>query len=97
MKVTFTAQALQRLVEIEDHISLDNPRAAEALVDKLITRAEALVDGPGIGRLVPEVPQGDLRELIVNSYRIVYRVRAERVEVLTVFEGHRLLDVDEIG
>ena len=32
-----------------------------------------------------------MRELLLGSYRIVYRVAKGGVEVLTVFEGHRLL------
>jgi hypothetical protein len=37
-----------------------------------------------------------LRDLVVGNYRLVYRRRPETVEVLTVFEGHRLLRRDEL-
>jgi len=32
----------------------------------------------------------DVREIFLKSYRIVYRLRDEGIDVLTVFEGHRL-------
>lgn len=43
------------------------------------------------GRRVPELMREDLREILVRSYRIVYRVDGEFVWILTIFEGHRLL------
>jgi plasmid stabilization system protein ParE len=46
---------------------------------------------------VPEISKPDIRELIFKKHRIVYRVNKNNVEILTVFEGHRLLRVDEIG
>jgi hypothetical protein len=38
-----------------------------------------------------------VRELLFKKYRIVSRVKKNTVEILTVFEGHRLLHIDEIG
>ncbi len=43
-----------------------------------------------MGRQLPEVSGSDLRELIDGNYRIVYRVRKKNVEIITVFEAHRL-------
>jgi len=34
---------------------------------------------------------------LYRNYRIVYRLTEKRIDVLTVFEGHRLLCVDELG
>ena len=51
---------------------------------------------PRRGRRLPELPESGLRELIVDNYRIVYRRTPKAVEVLTVFEGHRLLRLDEL-
>jgi len=96
MKVVWTRQAFVRLAEIEDFIALDSPAAAEAHTAKLIARAEALAQFPEMGRLVPELVGSDLRELIEGSYRIVYRIRARRIEVLTVFEGHHLLPAEAL-
>jgi plasmid stabilization system protein ParE len=52
---------------------------------------------PRIGRTAPEISNPDIRELLFKKYRIVYRVNKNTVEILTVFEGRRLLRVDEIG
>ena len=42
------------------------------------------------------MPGAGLRELLVGNYRIIYRITSNTIEVLTVFEGHRLLRDDEL-
>jgi toxin ParE1/3/4 len=44
----------------------------------------------------PETSKLHIRELIVKKYRIIYRLRRDQIEILTVFEGHRRLRIDEI-
>jgi len=56
-----------------------------------------LVDNPRSGRTVPEIGNSDIRELIYRGYRIVYRLNGDRIEILTVFEEHRLLRLNESG
>jgi len=96
MKLLWTKEALQSLMEIDEYISRDNPIAAIDFVDKLITIAETIVDNPKKGRVVPELSLENIRELLFKNYRIVYLVKKSSVEVLTVFEGHRLLKKEEI-
>lgn len=96
MKVVWTKQARIRLAAIEDYIAQDDPVAAERWTGRLVQRAKSLGTFPESGRRVPELPHRPLRELVVGNYRIVYRVGARRVEVLTVFEGHRLLPADDL-
>ena len=94
MKIKWTHEALDRLIEIEEYISKDSPSRAVQFVDQLIEHAEVLSDKPRIGRTVPELANPDIRELVIKKYRIVYRLKANRIEILTVFEGHRLLRAD---
>ena len=97
MRVRWTEQAFARLTDIEDYVAADSPAAAQRLTARLVHRVNTLARTPNLGRRVPELPGSDLRELIEGNYRIVYRVRSPRVEILTVFEGHRpfpLVDVD---
>ena len=84
------------MLEIERFVARDDPRAAARLVDKLIDRGDALTEHPERGRRLPELSESGLRELIVDNYRLVYRRTPNAVEVLTVFEGHRLLRRDEL-
>ena len=96
MKIFWTKEALLRLQEIEEYISRDNPIGAIEFVDKLITVAETIIDNPPKGRIVPELSLENIRELLHQNYRIVYLVKKNSVDILTVFEGHQLLKKDEI-
>lgn len=87
-ELVWSAVALARLTEIRDGVAEKDPRAATRLIRLLIQRAQQLVDFPHLGRTVPELPTGELRELVEKQYRIVYRVRDKTVEVATVFEGY---------
>lgn len=96
MRVVWTEQAWRRLSEIEEFIARDRPAAAAKLIDKLVDRGDALGNHPDRGRKLPEIPASSLRELVVDYDRIVYRKTASAVEILTVFEGHRLLRREEL-
>ena len=52
---------------------------------------ERLGEFPESGRVVPEVSDETLREVITGSYRIVYRVLDEEVVIVAVHHGARLL------
>ncbi len=95
-KIRWTHTAIERLAEIEAYIEQDNPVAASNVVAELIELVQTLSEQPNRGRHLPELWAENVRELIHGNYRIVYRVRLKQVEVLTVFEGHRLLRDDEL-
>jgi|SRR5664280_1369994 addiction module RelE/StbE family toxin len=96
MKIRWSYEALDRLIEIEDYISKDSSVRAIQFVDQLIEYAELLSGKPLMGRIVPELANPDIRELVFKKYRIIYRLKEKRIEILTVFEGHRLMRIDEI-
>lgn len=96
MKVVWTRQARIRLAAIEDYIAQDDEVAAERWAARLVQRTKALGSFPESGRRLPERQGSPLREVVVGNYRIVYRIGAKRVEVLTVFEGHRLLPNEDL-
>lgn len=98
MSVTWSREAGENLVDIEEFIARDSAERAVRFVDALIDHAEAiLADNPRSGRTVPEIGSPNIRELIYRGYRIVYRLNGDRIEILTVFEGHRLLRLNESG
>jgi addiction module RelE/StbE family toxin len=96
MKIVWTNEALKKLIEIEDYIAADSPNRAQEFILNLINRAESLTDYPEAGRVVPEFVLPEIREILLKNYRIVYRIKETRIEILTVFEGHRLLRIEEV-
>lgn len=97
MKIVWTHESLERLINIEDFISKDSPERAIKFVNQIIDHTEKVLSGkPNIGRSVPEIGNLMIRELIFKKYRVVYRLNENIIEILTVFEGHRLLRIDEV-
>ena len=96
MKVIWTKEALERLADIEEFIAKNSPDRAEKFINYLIKRGESISKNPQLGRIVPEISNHQIREIIVKKHRIVYRTGKDNLEILTVFEGHRLLRIDEI-
>jgi len=96
VKIYWTEEGLKRLDEIESYISRDNPGVAREFINKILDKVEILMNQPDIGRVVPELSIEKIREIIYKNYRIVYLVKAEHIEILTVFEGHKQLNREEI-
>ena len=96
MIVIWTDESLEKLSKIEQFIARDSPKRAKNFIDFLIEQGESIAQNPSIGRLVPEISNPMIREIIVKKYRIVYKIKQNRIEILTVFEGHRLLRIEEI-
>lgn len=91
MKVEFSPNAETDLDEIAQYIARDNLQAAERWVDKLVQAARDAANAPLAGRMVPELQDPLIREVLVRKYRIVYRVEPKRIMILSIFEGHRKL------
>lgn len=63
---------------------------AELFVERLIEDTDKLEDHPRSGWRVPEADQrDDIRELIVQGYRIIYRIEADEINILTFIHGSR--------
>ena len=94
--VRWTPQAADDLEAIADFIGHDSPHYAGLFVMDVLKAAERLATFPKSGRMVPETNDPVIREIILGSYRIVYRVARELVEILAVHHGARLLDPDRL-
>ncbi len=95
-QVKWTPQALDDLDAICLFIARDAPQYAYVFADRLFRAAERLEEFPSSGRIVPEFGMEDLREIIIGSYRLIYRLHDGEVQILTVHHGARLLDSGKI-
>ena len=93
-QVVWAPQAIQDVEAIRAHVGRDSPHYADLLVQRLIAAVERLTDNPRSGRVVPELGDESIREVIHGNYRIVYRLRHDVVEIATVFHGARLFRLD---
>lgn len=73
------------------------PDVGTRLVEAIFQRVAALAGYPDRGRVVPEFDQPFLRELIHPPFRVVYRHDSQRVRVVRVWRGERLLQLPPDG
>ena len=89
-KVVFAEQAQRDLKSITAYISKHaGSQTAQRFGNQLIDRALTLAKLPERGRMVPELRQPRIREIIFRTYRIVYRVREHTVEVIRFWHAAR--------
>jgi plasmid stabilization system protein ParE len=91
MRVHWTQNAIEHLVNIYEHIAINSPTYAKRMVDGITRRSEQIAEQPLSGRKVPEYQTEDIRKLIEKPYRIIYRIKADQIDVLAVIHGARLL------
>lgn len=88
MKIRWQRRATLALTTIYAHIAADNPPAANALRDRVLDFVETkLASHPAIGR--PGRVDGTRESVIHPSYVLVYRVKGEVVEILTIRHSAR--------
>lgn len=90
-QVALSPSARRDLWDIVRYISLDSPESAINLGQFLISSTKRLADFPEMGRVVPEFNNPSLREIVVRSYRVIYRVDHgdRRVDVARFWHGAR--------
>jgi len=96
MRVVWAPLALERAAEIARCIAADRPAGAARWIDRLVQIVATLRSQPRRGRRVPELDRDDVREVLHGEYRVIYRVDARRVVILTVRHGRRQFDPREL-
>jgi len=87
--VVWSPQAIRDVESIRAFIAQDSTSYAELVARRIVAAVERLHSFPKSGRIVPERQDPAIREVIVTPYRIVYRLRSEVAEVVTVFRASR--------
>ena len=97
MKVTWSPLAMERVAEIAAYIAEDNATAAGKWIHKVFARVAQLAAFPESGRRLPETPRLDIREVTWGNYRIIYRIQAHQVSILTVRHSKQILPSEDLG
>lgn len=89
--LVWSPQAIEDIESIASYIERDSLWYAKAVASKIVETAEGIPEFPELGRIVPEIGNAAIRERFVYSYRIIYRLEADRIVVAAVIHGSRLL------
>ncbi len=85
--VIWSIPAKNDLKKIHDYIAPDSKYYAIKVSQEFIGKSEKLTEFPKIGKVVPELGDPNIRELIIYSYRLVYEISLNRIEILTIIHG----------
>ena len=85
----WTQPALEDLRAIRDFIARDSQYYAKKVTEEALAKTDMLSEWPYMGRMVPEENDPTIRELIHYSYRIIYQIKPERINILCVIHGKR--------
>ncbi len=97
VKLIWTELSTEDLRQIFDYIAKDSTRYASITVNKIYSRAQDIIENPYAGRIVPEINDKIIREVISGSYRIVYKImNVSQVDILRVYHSARLLKSDRL-
>lgn len=89
--LSWSEQAVFDIERLLSDIERTSPAFATVLGDEIRDSAEALRVFPLLGSVVPEYGREDIRERQVRSWRLLYRVEGEVIELLTFVSVNRRL------
>lgn len=96
VKVIWSPLAEQRATEAVNDIVEDRPQAAAAWLEELLERVGKLDRFARRGRMVPEIGLPAYREILHAPYRVIDRVDAARVVILTLRHWRRAWDPADV-
>ncbi len=87
--VKWTTPAKIDLKDVHDIIARDSIYYARKVSQEIVDKSEKLKQFPEIGRVVPEINDPNIRELFIYSYRLIYELLPDGVQVLALIHGRR--------
>jgi plasmid stabilization system protein ParE len=84
LKVIWAPTARRQALAAVDYIAADRPLASQEWLEGLVQRIDLASDMPDQGRVVPEWHEATVREVFHEPYRVIYEVRQDHIEILTL-------------
>lgn len=94
MEIILTDRFLNRVEECTDYIALDHIPTAIKWAESVFNHCQKLNDQPESGRIVPEFRRPEIREVIHGDYRLIYEVKTNRINMLTIWHTRQMLPDD---
>ena len=93
--VKWSIPAKDDLKKIFEYIAKDSKFYAEKVADEIVEKSELLDKFPEMGRIVPEIEDSNIRELIIYSYRLIYEISVKGIEILALIHGKQDFQSDK--
>ena len=90
MIVRLTPPARAQLMAAVTYIHADRPTAARDFRTRVEAALRRLADFPASGRVIPEFDRPGFREVLVDSYRLFYRVQGDVIWVVGVWHDAQI-------
>ncbi|MDH4322195.1 MAG: type II toxin-antitoxin system RelE/ParE family toxin, partial [Desulfobulbaceae bacterium] len=90
--VIWANTAYADLLDIVEYIAKDSPATAGKILQNIKSKAADLTVSPQRGRVVPELQEQGItlyRELIIDPWRLIYRITDATVLVFSVIDGRQ--------
>ncbi len=94
MEIILTDRFLTRIEECTDYIALDHVPTAIEWPECVFDHCQKLSDQPESGRIVPEFRRPEIRELIHGNHRLVYELKTNQIDMLTIWHTRQMLPDD---
>ena len=89
-EVVWAQRARQALDDALDYIAKDSLQNASSIAQRVIEQANSLESFSERGRIVPEVGDPTLRELLIDPFRLMYEVHQTQVHVVGFLHQRQL-------
>lgn len=90
VRINWTYQAKEDLKDIAEYISRNSKKYAELQIIKIRNHTQILKSHIYIGKIVREIEENSIRELIEGNYRIIYKlVSKTQIDILTIHHSAR--------
>jgi addiction module RelE/StbE family toxin len=93
-RLIWSPRSVRDLTDICDYIARDSEQYARLFAQRVVALVESIPNNPKAGAKVSEYGRDDLRERVLQNYRIVYRLRRKAIEIVSIVHGARLLPRD---
>ncbi|QEC77223.1 type II toxin-antitoxin system RelE/ParE family toxin [Mucilaginibacter ginsenosidivorax] len=93
VEINWTKQAIKDIDNIAAFISRDSEHYAMIQVQRFFEESVRILERyPRAGKIVREKQDPSIREVLVGSYRVIYKViNKSKIDVLTVHHSKRML------
>ena len=95
-EIDWDPRASEDLAVIESYIARDSLTNAELYISRMLDHIGQLAQWPSSGNHHQDFPDSHLRQILFKPYRIIYLYENDRVTLIKIHHGARLLNPSHI-